>query len=311
MSPTDQSALYKRAVERITANWQPFQHRRSEYLAQEGKSGQPAEKVAENIVQHLLTEVLDWHVAGISYQVERADLVVSDLGIKRLLVETKRPGLLAWSRREIDKALDQARGYAYEQRLTRIAISDGLMFYAADLDGGNLRDRLFVPLNVPKPQELLWLVSMHGIYADATAFPARGIELLPRGDDHATVSALPGIDDLIHPKYQLPARCFAYVGNPSQTTTWSLPYLLADGSPDAKRLPMAVGSIIRTYRGQRVRKIPAKDIPDVLVRLAHAAVELGKMPFQMDRTTPMYEDLQDALYQLNRLEEIKGSAKAR
>lgn len=41
-------------------------------------------------------------------------------------------------------------------------------------------------------------------------------------------AAEPGIDavapkGVLHPKYQLPARCFGYVGDPGDPRTWKLP----------------------------------------------------------------------------------------
>ncbi len=65
-------------------------------------------------------------------QVDRADIVLTDHGIKRLIVEVKRPGSLAWNRRAVEGALDQAARYASEQKVRSVAISDGVMLYAAD-----------------------------------------------------------------------------------------------------------------------------------------------------------------------------------
>jgi len=61
---------------------------------------------------------------------------------------------------------------------------------------------------------------------------------------------------LLHPKYDLPAASFAYVGDPANPATWKLPYRHADGSVDRTRLPLAIEAILGTYRGRKAR-IPA------------------------------------------------------
>jgi hypothetical protein len=50
--------------------------------------------------------------------------------------------------------------------------------------------------------------------------------------------------------------------------------------------------------------VPEKDIPDVLVRLARAAVSLGKMPHQAGDAAPVYLQLAVALEQFGRFNEI-------
>ncbi len=114
--------------------------------------------------------------------------------------------------------------------------------------------------------------------------------------------------ELLHPKYRLPSRSFAYVGNPADTKSWKLPYLLADGRPDLKRLPKAIQAVFGNYRGAGVMGIPQAQIPDVLTRLGRAAVQAGKMPFQLKQTTPIYRQLQATLEKLGRLQEIKGDS---
>jgi len=58
--------------------------------------------VAKNILEDLLTTVLDWSVGDLNNQVEYADLVLTRLGIKYLVIEVKRPGALAWNRRAVE-----------------------------------------------------------------------------------------------------------------------------------------------------------------------------------------------------------------
>jgi len=103
---------------------------------------------------------------------------------------------------------------------------------------------------------------------------------------------------LLHPKYCLPSHCFAYVGDANRPATWKLPFMLQDGSIDAKRLPKAIQAILSNYRGARVSSVPEKDIPDVLIRLAAAAEQLGRMPHQGE-TAEIYEMLAQVLTQVN------------
>lgn len=110
----------------------------------------------------------------------------------------------------------------------------------------------------------------------------------------------------LHPTYKLPARCFAYVGNESDTKTWKLPYLLSDGVVDLKRLPAAIQAVVTSYRGKKVSGIADDRLPDVLVRLGRAAAQAGKMPFQDPRAATVYRQLQTALEQLGRLDEIRS-----
>jgi hypothetical protein len=110
----------------------------------------------------------------------------------------------------------------------------------------------------------------------------------------------------LHPTYKLPARCFAYAANEADTKTWKLPYLLADGRVDLKRLPAAIQAVVTSYRGKKVSGIPEDQIPDVLMRLGRAAAQAGKMPFQDDKAAAVYRQLQTALEKLERLDEIKA-----
>ncbi len=300
-------ASYQHILQRIQAAWPVFLEKRSARLEQQRRYGAAAEKVAENIVEDLFTEVLDWTVADLNNQVEYADLLLSRLGIKYLLIEVKRPGALAWHRRAMDLALDQAVRYASEQKVKCVAVSDGVMLYAADHEHGGLRDRVFVTLATPEAPEALWWLSVHGIYRPREETEGAVLRLLPEDApaEPASAQLAPGL--LVHPKYRLPAPCFAFVGDPDAMETWKLPYRLADGSPDVKRLPKAIQAILSNYRGTKVSGIPEKDIPDVLVRLAQEAVRLGRMPRQGGESAPVYEQLAEALEQLGRLGEIGGT----
>jgi len=297
-------ATYQHMSERIKANWPGFLDKRRERLAQQGRFGAAAEKVAENILEDLFTEVLDWTVADLNNQVGYADILLSQNGIKYVLIEAKRPGALTWHRRAVEQALDQALRYAGEQKVSCVAVSDGAMLYAANLVNGGLRDRLFVSLEQEKAPLALWWLSVNGIYrsCEAQVNPVAVLPAAPDGQGPITQTT-GGV--LLHPKYKIPVHCFAYAGNPAKTSTWKLPYRLLDGSVDTKRLPKAIQAILTNYRGTKVSSIPETAIPDVLVRLARAADAMGHMPYQGGPTAPVYEQLAEALVQLGRFDEVK------
>lgn len=292
---------YRRCMERIADAWPRFSVQRSERLRQ-GLFGTPVEKVAENICEDLFTQVLDWNLADVNLQVGRADIVLSELGIKRLVLEVKRPGSLHWHRPAVEAALDQARGYAAAQKVGAVAVSDGQILFAADIVEGGLRDRLFVTLDGQQPPSELWWLSVHGIYRQAPA-PTTTLPRPPLQNGRtAPIDAL-SENELLHHKYQLPARCFAFVGAANNQSTWKLPYVLADGGPDLKRLPKALQSILSNFRGVKV-SIPREAIPDVLVRLGNAAAAAGKMPCQATPAAAVYVEAHRALDQLGRLADV-------
>jgi hypothetical protein len=300
----DGLASYRRCTERICANWPAFLGKRTERLAQQERHGVVAERVAENILEDLFTLVLDWSLSDVNHQVGFADLLLTRLGVKYLILEAKRPGALAWNRRAVEAALDQARRYADEQKVKCVSVSDGVMLYAADIERGGLRDRVFVALDSPDPQHSLWWLAVHGIYRARADVHDAALRLLP-DEPEIDAPALAEADaGLLHPKYQIPAHCFAYVGHAGDPRTWKLPYCVADGTVDVKRLPKAIQAILSNYRGTKVSGIPEADIPDVLVRLARAAVRLGRMPHQLPDTADIYRQLADVLDQLGRLEDL-------
>jgi hypothetical protein len=286
--------------------WSGFRERRRLRLRERERYGHAAERATEEILEDLFTNVLDWSVGDLNHQVGYADLLLTRLGIKYLIVEAKRPGSLAWSRLAVERALEQASRYASEQRVQSVAVSDGHMLYAADVVGGGLRDRTFIPLDCVECESDLWWLSPDGIYR----VPAGGAEarLQILGSAEATAASTPGEAQaaiLLHPKYRLPASCFAYVGDPKEPRLWALPYRLEGGAIDAKRLPKAIQAIISNYRGARVSRIREKDIADVLVRLGLAATRAGKMPWQVEAAAPVYCQLEAILKQLSRLDEVR------
>lgn len=293
-------ASYRKCHQRIVAGWPAFARRRSQRLGQ-GLFDAPVEKVAENILEDLFTTVLDWNLADVNLQVGRADIVLSVLGVKRLILEVKRPGSLAWHRKAVETALGQALGYAAAQKVNAVAVSDGYMLYAADVGHGGLRDRLFTTLQCADPPLELWWISVDGIYRPRPE-PATPLPPALQAADPAEEMA-PGAGELLHKKYGIPARCFAYVAAANQPGSWKLPYLLADGNPDLKRLPKAIQSILSNYRGARVT-IPREAVGDVLVRLGRTAAALNKMPCQCHPAADAYREAHQALDQLGRLSDV-------
>jgi hypothetical protein len=283
----------------MAAKWSEFLATREDRLRQEARHGTAAEKVAEGIVEDLFTSVLDWQKGDLDYQVGHADIVVTKNLMKYLVIETKRPGALAWRRPAVDAALAQARRYADAQHVSRIAVSDGNLLYAADIEGGVHRDRLCVHLDRSEPPTALWWLSVHGVYRVREGMEDRAlIEQPTLAVDEAPIAIA---TELLHAKYKLPARCFAYVPDASDPRTWKLPHLCASGTVDASRLPKAIQSIISNYRGAKVGAIPEQALPHVLTKLARAAASVGKL---RRGTTDIYAQLVQVLEQLDRTDEI-------
>ncbi len=300
--PLEDLATYRHCVERIATRWAEFSSKRRERLAQQERHGTAAEKVAEDIVADLFTDVLDWTVADLNHQVGYADLLLTRLGVKYLLLEAKRPGALTWSSTAVNAALDQACRYAAEQHVRVVAVSDGTMLYAADVAQGGLEDRVCARLDAADAPCTLWWLSVHGIYRDRDDRSDASLSLLAR--DSANVSAAGEGDasarggQLLHHKYHLPASCFEYVGDASDPATWHLPFRCGDGAVDRARLPKAIQAILTNYRGAKVSSVPEAAIPGVLRRLADAAAELGRMPSQSPDTSAVYRKLAETLEQL-------------
>lgn len=291
-------ACYRLCLERMEAAWPAFNARRHQRLAQQERFGQAPEKVAEEILTDCFTAVLDWSLESMNYQVERADFVLTTLGIKRLLIEAKRPGALQWNRAAVDRALLQARRYAAEQRITCVVVSDGVLVYSEDLGEIGPQARLLASLGAAEAPEELWWLSQEGVYrrrdrAAAIAWPESaqvpGADGTPPGDSA----------ELLHAKYHLPARCFAFVPDPTRPGTWKLPYLLANGTVDGARLPKAIQCVLTNYRGARAQ-IPEPAVPAILEALETAARRAGHMPDQDPAAAPAYRQLAAALEQINR-----------
>lgn len=303
METVETLASYQRCTERIDGGWQWFRAQRLERLRERERFGHAAERATEAIVEDLFTGLLDWSIGDLNHQVGYADILLSRLGIKYLIVEAKRPGALAWNQAGVDTALAQARRYAAEQKVRCVAVTDGVMLYAADVLHGGLSARVFCSLEDAQPQLGLWWLSIDGIYRPCGSVAAAVLPLPPDASPER-IGGVDGVDQLLHPKYRLPARCFAYVGDAADVHSWHLPYLNSDGTVNGRRLPGAVLSILANYRGGHLTSVPECDVPDVLVRLASAAASLGKLPHQTTDPAPVYLKLVDALDQLNRLGEV-------
>jgi hypothetical protein len=288
-------AVYRRCQERIQTRWGAFLERRTDRLRQQARHGEASEKVAEEILEDLFIDVLDWTPGNLDYQVGRADMILTRSGAKYLLVEVKRPGALRLQRAAVQRALDQARGYAEEQHVGRVAVSDGDLFFAADVAWGVEVPRCRLLLSSGAPPSDLWWVSMHGVYREPDGL---SLACLP---PTVAVDTRGDVAELLHPKYRLPARCFAYVGTIVGPGSWKLPYRLLDGGVDRKRLPKAIQAMLTTYRGEQVRGVPDEAVPAILLALGSAACEIGLMPHQKPDTADCYQVLGDALEQLGLL----------
>ena len=110
-------------TDRAEKAWIPFVARRLEHLAEGRRYGGAPEKVAEDIVADLLTDVLGWAVSDLNHQVAHCDILVTQLGVRRLVIETKRPGLLA-GQHAVDIAFLQAQGYAETLHVDTVGVSD-------------------------------------------------------------------------------------------------------------------------------------------------------------------------------------------
>ena len=112
-----------------------------------------------------LHPALDWQTSDLNHQVGYADLLLTRLGVKYLVVDAKRPGAMAWHQAAVDAALEQATRYAVGQGVRAVAVSDGQVLYAADPIEGGQRGRALVRLDDPiAPAASLWWLSRSGGY---------------------------------------------------------------------------------------------------------------------------------------------------
>ncbi len=278
----------RRIIDSGSENWSEFLERRRERLIQMKRPRGGAEKVSECIIEDLLTNVLDWSLSDINYQMCNCDVILTKTGIKHLLIETKYPGQFS-SESEIEKAFSQAFAYAKKNNIKKVAISDGRRLFLTELclKTNHKTGWIDISLDSPRFPEELWYFSVHGIYRS-----------IP-GDVPVPSHSIVDDNTVLHHKYKLPSWCFAYVGDNCDTKTWKLPYLREDGSVDSTRLPKAISAVISNYRGERVKEIPEVAISNVLRKLEGAARKAGKMPDQDPRAAPTYVGFADVLLQMD------------
>ena len=289
-------ASYQHWAMRVETAWPRFQARRLEHLVEGRRYAGAPEKVAEDIVADLLTDVLGWAVSDLNHQVKHCDILVTQLGVRRLVIETKRPGLLN-RQPTVDAAFLQARGYAETLHVDTVGVTDGARLLAHDLlPGGGARMRLdAADLSIPEPDPNLWWLCPDGIYRVPEPLPHPAAWAAPDGDEVGPPD--PALGQL-HPKYHLPVTCFAYAGSVGDPHTWHLPYLEADGAIDHSRLPKAVQAVLSNYRGARVTSLPEEAIPFALQKLAAAARRAGKLPPECLDPAPVYIQLSHVLMQI-------------
>lgn len=297
---------YNKFVKHAEAAWPEFQERRNNRLIQAGRNDGASEKVAENILEDFFTIALDWNLSDINYQLHYADMVLTRSGINRIIIEAKRPDSLDFERASLDRAIEQARRYADEQRIKTIAVSDGVIFYAADIINGGLKPRARFKLDIPAFCLNSWWVSREGVDRDSKnlvseTFTQTG-SVANREDSYTEDESAEPV--LLHAKYNIPAICFAYAPDATNPNTWKLPCWEVYGKKvDEKRLPGAIRSVVSNYRGAHA-SIPEEAVPDVLVRLGKAAAMINKLPSQDPNPKKSFQQLRDVLYQIGRLGEV-------
>jgi len=277
------------------AAWPAFRARRVERLAEGRRYAGAPEKVAENIIEDVLTGVVGWALSDLNHQVARSDILVTHLGIRRLVIETKRPGALS-GEHAVEAAFLQAQGCAETLRVSLVGVSDGAHLFAGDLIPGGRRSRAEADLSMDAVDENLWWLSPDGVYRDPVPLPHPAAWAPTPTEKPPEPGDAPG---LLHPKYQLPVTCFAYVGSVTHPHTWRLPYLNAEGEIDHSRLPKAIQAVLTNYRGAHVSGIPEEAVPLVLRRLAEAARRAGKMPPECLDPATVYVQLSQTLLQFS------------
>jgi hypothetical protein len=89
-------ASYQHWTARAQRAWPPFQTRRLEHLAEGRRYGGAPEKVAEDIVADLLTDVLGWAVSDLNHQVKHCDILLA-------------PPVTPWGSRGRDRGVSDRR----------------------------------------------------------------------------------------------------------------------------------------------------------------------------------------------------------
>ena len=298
----ENQAKYIKFLERLNTNWPTFNSKRKDFLVQNERLGKTPEKVTENILSFLFTEVLDWDLRDINYQVDFADIEITKLGIKRIVIEAKRPGGITWDNvLQLEKHINQALRYAYKQKISIIGICDGKKLYILNVEEGSTTPRIFISLDDEEPHEDLYYISKNGI--DKKKIISINFSKDKKGgtinNQNSEIN-----DELLNKQYKLPARCFAYIGDPNNPYTWKLPYLENNGTIHVKRLQSAIQSTVTNFRGLQVKTIPEKNIPGVLIKLAKAAKDVGKLDPDNPKMANCYKQLYNAIKQMGVLDKI-------
>ena len=299
---------FRKFNEELESRWLKFQDKRRERLVQQSRHGKASEKVTEDIIQDFLIIALDWSISNINNQIQYADIVISKNGaLKDLIIEAKYPGYLK-NMNAIEKVLDQASRYASGQKVDKIAVSDGYIFYVAEVVEGGLKERVVINLDSNKPNPDVFWVSREGIYRTVEKLSEDTVEIgnAPKNTKELDNQDEDMSEELLHPKYKIPARCFAYRGDPLNPNTWKLPCRKIDGTPDTGRLSGAIGALISNYRGAHVT-IPEEAVPDALLRLGRSAWDAGKMPEQTRNPADTYREIEKYLNQLGLMDKIRGN----
>lgn len=300
-------ASFRAWMSRAEAAWPTFLARRRERLTEGHRYAGAPEKVAENIVEDLLTGVLGWAFSDLNHQVARCDILVTHLGVRRLLIETKRPGALRGAH-AVEAAFLQAQGYAETLRVGLVAVSDGAHLFASDLVPGGRHTRVEADVSMEEVDQNLWWLSPDGVYRNPIPLPHPTAWALAPSQGPPEPLDAPG---LLHPKYQLPVTCFGYAGSVTHPSTWHLPYLDAHGEIDHNRLPKAIQAVLTNYRGAHVSSIPEEAVPLVLQRLAVAARRAGRMPPECLEPAAIYVQLAQALLQFPPVDKEDSAAQPR
>lgn len=95
----------RKCEDRIQSTWPSFHAKRAQRLEQGRRFGTAAEKITIALLEDLFTEVLDWSPADLNHEIDYADLIITQNGIKTLIVEAKRQGSLAWHQQAVTQGL--------------------------------------------------------------------------------------------------------------------------------------------------------------------------------------------------------------
>lgn len=254
--------------------------------------------MAAAITHALLTAVLGWRSDEVIRQSEPAApgpeptdciaafLIGASTGRGRCVVAIACPGAIPVRQKGRCLAMRAAAQRARVLGAGHAGVCDGGLLYVEDDDGAERRARLRVWLGqTSAPGELWWATPM-GLSQRVT--PLQTALPFPPGPAAGLAEGIAGADGgggaptaagaRLHPRLQLPAGCFAFVGDPMRPTTWKLPYRRADGRADLRRLIAAAhhaaASLATPFKGG----MPFGELPVVIHRLADAARELGQLP---------------------------------